>query len=158
MPTRQKAIIILLILLSYNAYSQSLSVFDIDASGFPTIKAKFYAFDADGNQISDLSLSDFKVKENGQPRNVTLVSCPTPQPPQAISSVLTIDVSGSMSGQGIVFAKAAAKAWIEGLPFGKSECAITTFNSGNYYNQDFTIDKKKLLNAVNALCWWWDRL
>ncbi len=144
-------IIVLLMMASVIANSQSLSVFDVDASNFPTIKAKFFAFDASGEQITNLSSSDFEVTEDGQTRTVTYVSCPAPQPPQALSSVLTIDVSGSMSGSRMGYAKAAGTAWVEGLPLGKSECALTTFNSGNFFNQDFTTDKQKLLNAINGL-------
>jgi len=92
----KKLTLILFILIGYVAYSQSLTLFDIDASNFPTIRAKFYAIDKDGKQIVSLSPSDFELKENGIKRNITFVSCPTPKPPQALSSVLVMDVSGSM--------------------------------------------------------------
>ena len=140
-----------LFLISSTTFSQSLSIFDLDTSDFPTIKAKFFAFDKDGNQITNLNTSDFDVKENGQPRNVNYVSCPAPKPPQALSSVLVMDASGSMSGVNLNLAKEAAKAWIEALPLGKSECAITAFDTKNYLIQDFTTDKTKLLNGANSL-------
>ena len=147
----KKIIILIILTFTYSAMSQSLSIFDVDASNFPTIKAKFFAFAQDGKQITNLNPSDFEVKENGQPRTVTNLFCPAPQPPIALSSVLTIDVSGSMGGQQLVNAKAAGRAWVEGLPLGNFECAITSFNSRNYFNQDFTTDKNKLLNALNSL-------
>ncbi len=145
------AILILICLLTLDLSAQSFSVFDVDHSNFPTVKAKFYAFDEDGDQILNLSKSDFEITENGEPRNVVSVSCPTPKPPEAISSVLTIDVSGSMRSGRLDQAKAAARAWVNAMPLGKSECAITTFNSSNYFNQDFTTDKDKLLNIINSL-------
>ncbi len=151
MNTVKRNLILFFILLSCNAYGQSLTVFDVDASAFPAIKAKFWAFDASGDQIANLSPSDFSVTENDQPRAVTFVSCPVPKPPQAISVVLTIDVSGSMSGNGLNYARSAAIAFVNALPLGKSECAITTFNSNNYYNQDFTTNRNKLLDAINKL-------
>jgi WD40 repeat protein len=138
-------------LCSSIAFSQSLSVFDVDASNFPTIKAKFYAFDKDGNQLTNLSPPDFEVKENGQPRTVTNVSCPAPKPPVELSSVLVFDVSGSMSGIGLDIAKSVANTWINILPLGNSDCAITSFSDGNYINQDFTTNKNKLVNAINGL-------
>jgi uncharacterized protein (TIGR02145 family) len=144
-------VLIQLSILHCQLNSQSLSVFNVDAGSFPTIKAKFYAFDASGNQITNLSASDFEVKENGQPRTVSLVSCPIPQSPAPLSSVLVMDVSGSMCGNGLDIAKAAANAWIDILPLGKSECAITSFSDANYINQDFTIDKAKLVNGINSL-------
>lgn len=147
----KKLTIIFAILMSYVANSQFLSLFDIDTSNFPTIKAKFFAFDAQGDQITNLSPSDFELKENGIQRNVTLVSCPTPKPPEALSSVLVIDASGSMLSGNLDLAKEAARVWVKTLPLGKSECAITSFNSANYLNQDFTTDRNKLLAAINNL-------
>jgi len=150
------AYFICMIILVPAAYSQSLSLFDVDASNFPTIKGKFFAYDKDGNQITNLSASDFDLKENGVKRNVTMVSCPIPKPPEALSSVLVIDVSGSMSsGSGNVpnidLAKEAARAWVQGLPLGKSECAITSFDHMNYLVQDFTTDRSKLLAGIDKL-------
>jgi formylglycine-generating enzyme required for sulfatase activity/uncharacterized protein YegL len=115
------------------------------------MKAKFFAFDASGNQISNLSSSSFEVKENTQSRTVLSVTCPSLQPPAALSSVLTIDISGSMSGSGLNIAKAAANAWVNMLPLGKSECAVTSFDDQNYINQDFTTDRLKLQTAINKL-------
>ncbi|MEI6090292.1 MAG: SUMF1/EgtB/PvdO family nonheme iron enzyme [bacterium] len=147
----RKIIYILLVILSYTAYSQSLSVFGVDASNFPTIKANFFAIDAADNQITNLNPSDFEVKEYGQSRTVTDISCPSPKPPEALSSVLVMDISGSMCGNGLDIAKAAANAWINMLPLGKSECALTSFSNKNYINQDFTIDKNRLINGINSL-------
>ena len=86
-------ILIALVLLAANASAQNLSVFNLDATNFPTIKAKFYAFDANGKQQSP-SASEITVTENGTSRNVTSISCPTSQEPKQLSSVLVMDVSG----------------------------------------------------------------
>jgi VWFA-related protein len=150
----KKLLYLFLVFLCYEGLAQSLSVFDVDATSFPTVKAKFFAFDASGNPITNLSPSDFEVKENGQTRNVTFVSCPPAKPPQALSSVLVIDVSGSMGWApqyNINLAKEAARAWVEGLPLGKSECAITSFDHMNYMVQDFTTDRAKLLAGITGL-------
>ena len=150
-PELKKITLLLFIIFAGNAYSQVFTVFDIDTTDYPVMKAKFYAFDEDGNQIRNLFPDDFEVFENGTKREVLSISCPEPKPSQAISSVLTIDVSGSMTGQSLINAQSAARAWVNGLPLGKSECAITTFNLGNYFNQDFTTDRNKLINAINNL-------
>jgi len=136
-------------------HAQSLSLFDVDASNFPTMKAKFYAFDAAGKQVRP-SAGELSLTESGQLRTIINVTCPPPPPPVAISSVLTVDVSGSMSGgsggtANINLAKAAAKAWIQGLPAGLSECALTSFDNANYLNQDFTTDRTRLQNALSTL-------
>jgi uncharacterized protein (TIGR02145 family) len=147
----KQVIYIVLFLLSYTAHSQSLSLFNIDASSFPTIKANFFAFESNGTQLYNLALSDFKLAENGQPRIITFVSCPEPKPPVLLSSILVMDVSGSMSGTGLDIAKAAATVWVDMLPSGNSECAITSFSDANYLNQDFTVDKPKLKLGINSL-------
>lgn len=147
----KKIIYILLFLISYNAYSQSFSVFDLDASNFPIIKANFFAIDNQGNQITNLFPADFSISENGLTRTVTNISCQNAQMAEPLSSVLTIDISSSMNGLNINIAKAAAMSWINALSYSKSECAITSFADDNYINQDFTQNISKLTKAVNAL-------
>ena len=132
------------------ANSQSLSIFDIDTTNFPIIKAKFFAFDDKGIQIKP-NISDFSITENGQPRTVTNVTCPSPKPPVPLSSVLIFDVSGSMSGSPFDMEKDIANSWVNMLNLGFSECAITSFSNGNYINQDFTTNKNKLINGINSL-------
>jgi uncharacterized protein YegL len=146
----KRLLFLFVVLLCYNAQSQSLVVFNIDPTTFPTIKAKFYAFDANDKPMTNLSPTNFEVTENWQSRNVTLVSCPPLKPPQALSSVLVIDISSSMEGERLRLAKEAARVWIEGLPPG-SECAITAFDDRNYLVQDFTMDKTRLLAGIEAL-------
>jgi hypothetical protein len=141
----------LFIISIYSIFAQSLTVFDIDTSAFPTMKAKFYAFDADGKQITNLSPSDFSVTENGIIRTVLSVSCPAPKDPGAISSVLVNDVSGSMCGGPLDMVKTASNTWIDMMNLKSSECAITSFSDYNYLNQDFTTDKNKLINAIQSL-------
>ncbi|MGA2298603.1 MAG: VWA domain-containing protein, partial [FCB group bacterium] len=131
--------------------AQSLTVFKVDTTAYPAVKAKFYAIDDQGYQITNLSPSNFTVLENGIQRTVTNVTCPAPKPPVALSSVLVIDVSGSMAGNGLNIAKAAATVWVNNSLSGKSECAITSFNDENYFNQDFTTDKQTLITAINNL-------
>ncbi|MDT3739666.1 MAG: choice-of-anchor D domain-containing protein [Candidatus Kapabacteria bacterium] len=146
--------LILALLFSVSlSFGQSLSVFDLDTTNFPTIKAKFYAFDKDGKQITNLSTSDFEVKENGRPRTVTYVSCPPSKPAVALSSVLVMDASGSMSDgpPRIQSAKNAANAWIDGLPLGLSECALVDFDDKSNIVQDFTTSRDKLKVAIDKL-------
>ncbi len=115
------------------------------------MKAKIFALDASGNIISGLSPGLVSISEDGISREVLSISCPEFKPPEAISSVLTIDVSGSMSGNNIINAKSAARAWINAIPLGKSEVAITSFDSENYLNCDFTTNKNTLLEAIEGL-------
>ncbi len=132
--------------------AQSLYVTDVDASNFPIMKAKFYAFDGNGKQVTALSTSDVIVKEEGAQRTVTDVSCAAVPQQAPLSSLLSIDVSGSMN-DGIIdkAAGAVARAWINAMPADKSECAVTSFGGRSYINKDFTTDKTSLLQTISSL-------
>ncbi len=151
-PTWKMSLLLFLACTS-SLFSQSLTVFGVDASAYPTMRAKFYAFDANGNQLTGLSPGDLQLREDGIARTITRISCPPVSPPVAISSVLTIDVSISMLGARIQVAKAGARAWIDALAPGRSECALTSFDECAYLNQDFTTDRTVLLQAIDALSW-----
>ena len=154
--TIQKVLIVLLSLIATGtAVAQNLQVFDLDTSAFPTMKAKFYAFDANGQQQNPTT-TDIAITENGTARTVLSISCPEAAQPKTLSSVLVMDVSGSMgSGSGSVInldlAKAAADEWTKNLLLGPNECALVTFDDANYFNQDYTTNRTKLLNAIAAL-------
>jgi len=145
-----------LVVLAYQAtQSQSISLFDIDKSAYPNIKAKFYSFDKTGTQIKHQK-SELSILENGVNRSIVKVDCPPGPPQKSLSSVLVMDVSFSMyhsfgSASNIELAQAAAISWINALPGTNNECAITSFSDNNYANQDFTTDKSALLKAVNQL-------
>ncbi len=146
-------ILVLIFALSFSAFAQSLTLFDIDTTNFPTMRAKFYAIDKDGNQLRP-SINELTLTEDGEERTITNVSCPEPVPAIDISSVLIMDASGSMAEGNPIrldLAKTAATAWINGLPTTKSECAITSFDGGNYFIQDFTTNRQLLLKKANSL-------
>ncbi|MCB2205904.1 SUMF1/EgtB/PvdO family nonheme iron enzyme [bacterium] len=131
--------------------AQSLTVFNIDHGSYPLMHAQFYAFDAQGDMLQGLQPGDFFLTENGEQCVVLDVECPTPAPPKALSAVLTVDVSGSMDGGRLGLARSAAHAWIDAFPPGESECAVTSFNTLNVLQQDFTNDRKLLRAAVDRL-------
>lgn len=151
-------LLVCLVVAAYSGvplHAQSLTLFDIDASAHPTMRAKFYAFDAQGNVQRPLA-AELAITEDGVSRTITNVTCPTPAPPRALSSVLVVDVSGSMSGSinntsKIDLAQSAARSWVNALPLGNSECALVSFDGANYLNQDFTTDRTRLLAAIDKL-------
>ncbi len=145
----KKALILLLVILSNNLMSQSLVVFDVDTSNFPVMKAKFFAFDVDGRQIMNLRIPDFEIKENGLTRNILNMSCPAPKPPAALSSVLVLDISGSMTDTKTVIAKDAVRAWIAGFNWVTSESALTVFHDENALIQGFTNDSLLLIGKLD---------
>ncbi|MBX3042439.1 MAG: choice-of-anchor D domain-containing protein [Candidatus Kapabacteria bacterium] len=131
-------------------FSKEIKLYNIDSRNFPIIKANFYAFDEEEIQLIP-NRQDLKIFENDVEREIISVTCPTPQPPKPISSVLTIDVSGSMEGRNLELAKAGANAWINYLSLGVSECAITSFDHFNYLIQDFTTHKQMLTESIKKL-------
>lgn len=146
-------IIILVLILIQKEFlvSQSISIFDIDTTNFPVIKAKFYVFDEKGNQMSNLQVSGFELTENNQKRQITKIISPSPKPLIKLSSVLTVEATGWTGNGNIMFAKEVARAWVENINQGNSECAVTSFTNDNLIYQDFTENKDVLLSSINSI-------
>lgn len=140
------------VMMVFSALSQTFTVDDLDYSSYPKMRARFYVFDKDGNQITNWNINDFEVTENEKVRQVTDVYCKVKTEPVKISSVLTIDVSGSMTWENrLDIAKQAASVWVRAMPKGFSECAVTSFENDNLYIQDFTTDEGILIQKINSL-------
>src|SRR4051794_22825578 len=75
------------ILLAVPLFGQRLTISRIDTSGYPTVRGYVYALDAAGNSIAGLSAGDFSVAENGSPRSIVSMNCPSPHPVNGLSSV-----------------------------------------------------------------------
>ena len=127
-------------------YSQSLKLFDVNASNFPTIQGKFYSFDAQGRQLRP-SVSDLTITENGITRTISSVTCPTQNQPR-LSVVLLVDVT---IYNDISNTKMVLNSWVNQLGLGANEVALVTYDGRSYINQDFTTDRTKLQNSINAL-------
>ncbi|MBX3042259.1 MAG: choice-of-anchor D domain-containing protein [Candidatus Kapabacteria bacterium] len=131
--------------------AQTFDIFDIDASEFPIMKAKFLAFDEHGNQITNVTTDDISIIEEGNVRRIISLTCNSNITLEPVSTVLVMDASGSMARRNLFLAQSAARAWINAMPDGDSECAITAFDLENYLIQDFTNIKEILLDKVNDL-------
>ncbi len=97
------------------------------------------------------SLNEMTLKENGVFQEIVSFSCPSQTEPERISSVLTIDISGSMKGRNMELAKLAARTWINTLNLDRSQCAVTTFDDYSYVNQDLTNNYDRLKRAVDNI-------
>ncbi len=149
---RKIILLVFLALIPTTLFPYSLILFDLSKTNFPTIDGKFHILDDSGRIVTNFSRSDFELKENGIPRQILLVSCPSPKAPVPLSVVLTIDISSSMEHNNkIGIAQQAALTFVNLLPLGQSECAVTSFSSENFINQDFTTDKQKLTDAILSL-------
>lgn len=151
------SVMALLLTLASTASAQRLTISRLDTSLYPIITARVYPLDRDGQLLGGLDDGDFRVLENGEIRDVLSLKCTPPSFEQPLSTVLTIDVSGSMSSGGAIagtpnmnLARAAAGAWIDGMPDG-SETALTIFDHGSLIVQDFTNDRDLLRASILAL-------
>ncbi len=131
--------------------AQFIKVFDFDSDNYPEIKAKLFVQDQNDNFIRNIDRSDLKLTENGIERNITNIECPPENQIQSISVVLTLDVSGSMSGAKLVAAKEAAITWINTMDMSNSECAVTVFNENSQLVHDFSNNRQELVNAVESV-------
>ncbi|MEJ5286585.1 MAG: hypothetical protein CH6_1953 [Candidatus Kapaibacterium sp.] len=143
--------ILLTFLCSFQLFSK-LIVYDIDDSNFPRMKAKVLVFDSSGNVVVDLHKDDFVVIEEGIQREVLSFNCIQSAQSRNLSSVLCIDISGSMGEDNkIDIVKEVAKLWVDLLDPNTTECAITSFDDQFYLNQGFTTNKDLLKKAINSL-------
>lgn len=149
----KKGYILLSVMLSLviPGLSQHLSLFDIDSESYPSINAKFYAFDENGIQNTTLTRSDVVIEENRSPQKVIKVTNPEYPHPTSLSIVLTVDISGSMAGRNMTIAKQATSTLVRIIQLDQSECAVTSFDQSNYINSDFSNDLDRLSNAIDKL-------
>jgi outer membrane protein OmpA-like peptidoglycan-associated protein/WD40 repeat protein len=131
-------------LCSTIAYSQGISLFNIDASNFPTIKAKFYAYDKDGKPIRP-AMNEVKLKEDGENRSILKINCP-PSGPRPISVGIMVDTYGYLD-----LARSGAKRLIEYMNMPKDELAITYMDHAALLHQSFTNDRSKAIAASSTI-------
>ncbi|MGI9647947.1 MAG: type II secretion system F family protein [Acidimicrobiia bacterium] len=88
----------------------------------------------------------FRILEDGVPRVVTATATASDD----LKVVLLLDVSGSMQGDPLSGAKAAATQFIEEMPPGV-QVAVVAFGSTASLAAEFTDDKPTLLSAISLL-------
>jgi hypothetical protein len=133
-----------LLVVSFSASAQNLTVISIDSSNFPTMKAQIYATDAN-NILQSPSPSEITASEDGIPRKVTSISC-SQKTFAPFSLGLMFDTH---SGRDI--ARAAVQKFLSFLPLPPSEAGMTVMENGAYIMQDFTQKRAKLLTAVSSV-------
>ncbi len=136
----------------------SVSVGSVNPKAFPEIEAIVAVLDANGLIVPNLQPANFTILEDSRP--VTVKSASTFLNPDApIATCLAIDISGSMVGQPIENAKAAAKAFVDSLG-AKDQACIVAFGEQIDTNPaslnparelNFTSDKNLLKNLIDQL-------
>ncbi|MEY3313477.1 MAG: hypothetical protein RLZZ578_997 [Bacteroidota bacterium] len=125
------------------AYSQGISLFNIDPSGFPTIKAKFYAYDKDGKP-NNPNQSQVKLTEDGD-RRIVKINCPTGGP-KPVSVGIMVDTYGFLRE-----ARSGARRLIDFMDMPKDELAITYMDHAALLHQSFTNDKNKAISSSTTI-------
>ncbi len=144
-------LVVLINVLNLTLISQELILYNVDNSQFPIMNASFLAMKNKDSAYTDISINYFNISEMGIKRKVISVNCPEGEIPSSISSVLTIDVSGSMIGTRLANTIEASKLWVNMMNLPASECGIVTFSSGASIMQDLTSEKLLLIQKLNAL-------
>jgi|GEM_PF-4068205 len=144
-------------LLPKDVHSQAFSIFNVDASGYPTIKAGFFVTNGNGQPVDGL-LSDFTITDNGV--NVTpslKVNCRAAGQCD-LSVSLIVDKSGSMldpisPGKTRWDAvKFGVNSFLNSIDFnGKNEISLGSFDGMGFLNQDFTSAKQPIIDALNFI-------
>ena len=153
----KKLLITILVLIPQMVMGQQITLFDIDTSEFPKIKAKFYIFDENNKPILGYSENDFTLTENGRECEIISVTCPEPTDDKLLSLAMSIDISGSMlhdknfSIPPVELGKTTARKLVNYLPMPPSEVALQSCHSKAFINQDFTTDKEKIIDAIDPI-------
>jgi len=150
-------VIFFALLIPKDVHSQAFSLFNVDASGYPTIKAGFFVTNGNGQPIDGLP-TDFTVTDNGV--NVTpslKVNCRAAGVCD-LSVSLIVDKSGSMleaisPGKTRWDAvKFGINSFLNSIEFnGKNEVMLASFDGMGFLNQDFTVNKQPIIDALNFI-------
>jgi uncharacterized protein YegL len=117
----------------------------VDPSRFPVMKVYVSITDSAGNPIPDDQSVDIAIREDGK-----LVSKELLATGYSFSSVLVLDVSGSMEGDKLTKAKEAAINYVT-LAQRNHSIAIVTFSDTVHLVSDFTNDKAQLQWEIRKL-------
>jgi hypothetical protein len=138
-----------------------LSVYDIDASAFPTVAGKMLPLDDAGNPVTGLVPGDIVVTENGVNRPVKLVDCDDIAPPGSLSVAVSIDASSSMdhllgppfqSSETPFLAGKGTAGYLAGLlRFPLDEMAVQSFSGGLMGLLPFTRSTTAVVGFVRPL-------
>jgi outer membrane protein OmpA-like peptidoglycan-associated protein/WD40 repeat protein len=151
MPYLNKIILTICLLSCGISKAQSGTLYGLDTSAYPIMKANFLLFDKAEKQILTLTKEDFVISENQIAQRVIRVTNPEYREPEALSVVLTADISGSMRGDNLGIVKNVLKAFVTYYPLQTSECALTSFDHNNYIDHDFSRNKGQLLASIDQL-------
>jgi VWFA-related protein len=126
-----------------------LVVNQVLTDSFPEVAVYFTFTDAAGLPITDVGKDRVQVVHNGKPvPELTLDLAESEQ--EGIALVVAIDVSGSMQGQPLEYARAAVRGFLEKMG-PNDRGAIVSFGSGAQVVQGLTGDREALGRGLDGL-------
>ncbi|MCX7908267.1 MAG: choice-of-anchor D domain-containing protein [Ignavibacteria bacterium] len=142
----------LVIINFHDLFSQSFNLYSIDTSGFPNMKALFYARTQMGADYPNILPTDFDFYENGVNLNTTLgVDCKKVDFYPQLAVVLVLDVSTSMNedaGNGerrIDWVKQGAFAFLDSIKLDPPSVIGFVLFAGDVYKTSPLYDTKQPL-------------
>lgn len=140
----------------------SLRIDGVATDEFPRMRINVTVRDANGVPVTGLGVENFQIIEDDGAQAISPAEVvPQVNPAVEIAVLLAIDVSGSMKGQPLASANAAANSFLDGLT-PNDRAAVLAFSDDVNLNQpfpqidearehDFTNDKNALKNVINFL-------
>lgn len=131
------------------AAGPALVINQLDASNYPTLRAVVTVLDERGLPVPDLTPAQFQAFDAGTQLPISSAVPASDNNVQA-NVVLVMDVSGSMEGEPLAAAKAAAAGFVESLAPG-DRAALIAFNGQVTPVVTLTDDRVALTSAIDAL-------
>jgi VWFA-related protein len=101
-----------------------------------------------GRPLTGLTLADFEVSDNGQPRPILSLRSDSRSP---VSVAILVDNSGSMVGTKFALARRAFDSLLSQIRAGEDEAAVFSFDSVLREHRPFTSDVTRLAGALDDL-------
>ncbi len=134
--------------VSAQTSGSQVRITQVDSSRFPEVTVYVSVTDSSGNPLP-VNPNQIHIKENGQEVQSEQVSASGAIGP--LTTLLVVDVSGSMYDAGkLTAAKAAAEAYVNQMRPG-DQAGLVTFNDTVTYRQPITSDRNALIQAIDGL-------
>ena len=128
-----------------------IRILHVDTQNWPAVHVKVRAWCA-GQQTSNINTVNVRIIENGIPRSMVSLTCPTQTVP--ISVALALDRSGSVAGTSIYRIKAGAWRFMElfrAHSTGDDEGAVFSFGDDVIKHVGMTTNLNALYDAIDGI-------